>query len=298
MAVQISNAFVVQYESEVENVYQRMGGYLRVAVRNKGDIQGLTTTFFKIGTGVATEKARHGVITPMNQDHTAVTCTLSDFYAGDWVDKLDEDKITIDERMAIAQGGAWAIGRKVDDQILTVLDTQTGTPATPTLNSEVAIENAFLDWAGSLDEADTPDDGMRFGVVTPKIHQFLMKLPQYTNADYVEFGADDPIMNGANILRFRRWLGVNWIVHSGVQGKGTATAKCFVWHRNAVGYATGTASDNTAANDGKSISADITWHGDRASYFVNHSMSGGACLIHDDGVTEVNFDDTAALPTS
>ena len=59
----------------------------------------------------------------MNQTHTAISTTLADFYAGDWVDKLDEAKINIDERKAIARGGAKALGRKVDDQLLTILDT-------------------------------------------------------------------------------------------------------------------------------------------------------------------------------
>ena len=34
----------------------------------------------------------------MNQSHTAIECTLSDFYAGDWVDQLDETKVQHDER--------------------------------------------------------------------------------------------------------------------------------------------------------------------------------------------------------
>ena len=64
----------------------------------------------------------------MNQDHSNVECFLEDFYAGDWVDKLDEAKTNIDERMAIAKGGAWALGRKVDEQIFTAMDTSTQTP--------------------------------------------------------------------------------------------------------------------------------------------------------------------------
>src|SRR3546814_3503817 len=71
---------------------------------------------------MATTKARHGTITPMNQTHTAPSCTLADFYAGDWVDRLDEAKTMINERDKLASGGAMAPGRKVDDQITTVLD--------------------------------------------------------------------------------------------------------------------------------------------------------------------------------
>ena len=45
-----------------------------------------------------------------------------------------------------------------------------------------------------------------------------------------------------------------------------------------------------------SIAADITWHGDRAAFFVNHYMSGGAALIDDTGVIELTLDDSATLP--
>ena len=87
MSTTITNAFTRQYEKDVHHVFQRMGGYLRPTVRLKSGVVGKSTTFQKIGTGVATTKARHGIITPMNQTHTAIECTLADFYAGDWVDR-------------------------------------------------------------------------------------------------------------------------------------------------------------------------------------------------------------------
>lgn len=299
MSTSIDTAFIRKYEAEFHAVFQRTGGYLRVAVRTKDNIEGKSTTFQKIGNGTATTKARHGVITPMNQDHTAIECTLADFFAGDYVDKLDEAKTNVDERLAIAQGGAWALGRKCDDQILTALDATTQTAATITLSSIPAIRNSFIAWVGKLDSADVPNDGMRFGVLSPIAHQFLMLVDQYQNADYREFIMGDmPNDSGANMYRFRYYLGVNWIVHSGVVAAGTASAKCFVWHKNAVGYATGAHSENKAQDAGNTVSADVQWIGPRYAHWVNHAMSGGACLIDDTGVIEAVFDDTTSLPTS
>lgn len=298
MSTSIDQAFIVQYEAEVHDVFQRQGGILRVTVRTKDNVQGKTTTFQKAGKGVATEKARHGRITPMNQDHTPIPCNLSDFYAGDWVDLLDEAKTNIDERMVIARGGAWALGRKSDDQILTALDGTTQTGATITLTNTQTVENSFLDWVGALDDNDAPNDGSRVGVITPKAHRFLMKIDEYKSADYVTFGEDMPAMKGAPIRRFRHWNGVNWTVHTGISGVKTAAAKCFAYHPDAVGYATGAHSQNKAVDQGNMVAADITWHGDYASHWVNHFMSGGACLIDDTGVIEAQFDDTAPLPTA
>lgn len=294
MATQITSSFVAQYESEVHHLFQRQGGYLRPAVRTKDGVKGSTTTFQKIGKGVATTKARHGVITPMNQDHTAVTCTLADFYAGDWVDKLDEAKINHDERMAIAMGGAWALGRKVDDQILTAVDTTTTSAISWVYTSVAGIENSLLNTIRNLDAADVPNDGQRFVVLTPHAYAAAMKVQSFASADYVS-PDNKPMETGQPIFTWRRWMGALWTSHTGLSGLGTSSAKGFAWHRSAVGYATGASQGNAAA--GSAIQADITWHGDRAAHFINHSMSGGACLIEDAGVFELDLDDSATLPT-
>ena len=121
----VSDAFVAQYESEVHLAYQRQGSLLRQTVRQATGIVGSTDTFQKMGTGQATQKSRHGLVTPMNPDHTSVSVTLQDYYAGDYVDKLDLLKIRHDERTALVNTGAYALGRKTDDLILAALGTAT-----------------------------------------------------------------------------------------------------------------------------------------------------------------------------
>jgi len=295
MATTITEAFVRQYESEVHHLFQRQGGYLRSTVRTKDGVVGSSTTFQKIGTGIATTKARHGVITPMNQDHTSVQCTLSDFYAGDWVDKLDEAKVNHDERMAIAMGGAWALGRKVDDQIITALDTTTTTAVTWVYTSVMGIENSLLATVRSLDNANVPNDGQRYCALTPHAYSAAMKVESFASADYVSPN-NQPMEQGMPSFNWRRWMGVNWTVHTGLPNAGSSSsAKGFIWHKFSVGYATGAFAGNAAQN--QAVSADITWHGDRAAHFINHMMSGGACLIEAAGVFELDLDDSATLPT-
>ena len=291
MSTSITTAFVVQYEREVHAVFQRQGGYLRNSVRTKDGVVGTSTTFQKIGKGVATTKARHGVITPMNQDHTAISCSLSDFYAGDWVDKLDEAKINHDERMAIATGGAWALGRKVDDQILTALDGTTQTAVTWTYGSKQQVENSLISTLRNLDDMDVPNDGQRYVVLSPKAYAAAMKVDSFRSSDFVNTKVME---DGIPAFTWRRWMNANFTSHTGVSGRDTATAKGFAYHKTAVGYATGAFAGNIAQN--QAVSADITWHGDRAAHFINNMMSGGACLIDDTGAFELTLDDTAALP--
>jgi hypothetical protein len=296
MSNSIDNSFIKDYESDVHAVFQRQGGFLRQTVRTKDGVVGLSTTFQKVGKGTASTKARHGVVTPMNQSHTPIECTLYDFYAGDWVDKLDEAKTNIDERMAIADGGAWALGRKVDDQIITELDATTSSTVSWVLTSAATVRNSMIEMLEALDNADVPDDGGRYVLLTPRAWSQAETVEAFSSMDYVKPGDMTFAQGNRTMGRWKFWRGAFWGHHTGLPGKGTATAKVFAWHKNAIGYGTGKHAGNVAAN--APVSADITWHGDRAAHFVNHMMSGGACLIDDTGVIEGNLDDTASIVTS
>jgi Phage capsid protein len=293
VSTSIPNAFIKQYESDVHDIFQREGGYLRPTVRMKTGIVGMSTTFQKVGKGIATTKARHGVVTPMNIDHTPILCTLEDFYAPDWVDKLDEAKTNIDERGAIARAGAWAIGRKVDEQIFTALDSTSEATVTITVTNRATIRASMAAFVEAAWDNDVPNDGQVFGALTPRAWSQVMLLDEFSNSQWV----------GANSLpwttgmptggKFKDWNGVKWMMHTGLPGKGTATAANFIWHKMGIGYATGAHANNNAEND--AVRADIWWSGERQAHLITHSMSGGAALIDTTGVIQATIDDTAAI---
>jgi hypothetical protein len=282
MSTSVDQSFIRQYESDFHEAFQRSGSYLLMTIRRKPNVIGFSTTFQVIGKGTATTKSRHGLITPMNQSHTPVQCVLADFYAGDWVDKLDELKINIDERLAIARGGAQALGRQIDDQIIDAADTTSLFVGTSTGGVTRAL---LLQAAEELWDNDVSNDGRVWGLLTPRSWSTAMTIDEFASADFVS----DKIFDGGIPAppSTRRWEGVNWMLHTGLNGKGTATAVNLVYHTDAMGYGIGAA-----------IMADITWHGDRAAHFVNHMMSGGACLIDGNAVVEIRVDDTTAIPAS
>lgn len=293
MSTSITAAFIADYSADVHQVFQREGSMLRPSVYTKDNVVGSTAYFEKLGTGTATTKSRHGEITPMNATHTQPSCTIVDFYAGDWVDLLDEAKTNIDARMAYARSGAYALGRKVDDQVTTILATTTQTQLTFTVTSYAAIQASLLGLVEGLDANGVPNDGQRFGALTPRAYAQAMTVNSFASADFV--GSNGmPFTTGApGHRKYRSWMGVNWCMHTGLPGQGTATASNFCWHKSAVGYASGKHAGNVASND--AVSADITWHGDRAAHFVNHMMSGQAVMIDDTGVIDSIIDDTAVI---
>jgi Phage capsid protein len=264
MAIDIEKAFVKQFEREVHEAYQRMGSKLRMTVRSKNNVRGSSAVFQKVGKGSAVTKSRHGVISAMNVDHEAVDCALADYYAGDWVDKLDELKISIDERSVIANAGAYALGRKTDDLIIAELDKSENIAQGDGGLDRDKVLAAFE----MLGEADVPDDGQRYAVVGWKQWSQLLAIPEFADADYV--GADELPWRGTQA---KKWLGSLWMPHSGLTKRPDGLRLCHWYHKTAVGHASGA-----------DVTTDITWHGDRAAHFVNSMMSQGACLIDPTGV--------------
>ncbi|MBI1326025.1 MAG: hypothetical protein GC136_00105 [Alphaproteobacteria bacterium] len=277
MSTDISTAFVKQFEQEVHLAYQRMGSKLRGTVRNANNVKGSSTTFQKIGKGVAATKSTHGIVPVMNLDHTAVECSLQDFYAGDWVDRLDEMKIAHDERAVIASAGAYALGRKTDELIIDALasaDVMGNTMVIEDNNTGMSIDK-LLEAFELLGAAEVPDDAQRFCIVGYKQWAQLLKIPEFASADYV--GADALPFKGTQA---KEWLGTTFMPHSGLP-VASDIRSCFWYHKTAIGHAAGA-----------DVATDITWHGDRAAHFVNNMMSQGAALVDITGVAIIKCDET------
>jgi len=145
----------------------------------------------------------------------------------------------------------------------------------------------------ALHANDVPNDGEIYGALTTKAWAFAMKVESFSSADFV--GPDGQTFRTGAAMRgrFKDWNGCKWQAITGLPGEGTATAKVFTYHKSAVGYTIAGSAGNVAGRN--AVMADITWHGDRVAHFVNHMMSGGACLIEGAGVVEGNLDDTASL---
>lgn len=274
MSTDINIAFVKQFEREVHEAYQRQGSKLRIAVRTINNVKGSSVVFRKVGKGTASTKSANGMIPVMNVSHTSVECTLQDFYAGDWVDKLAELKINHDERSVIANAGAYALGRKTDDLIISAL-ASASTLTVPDGNVGLTRDKVLLAFE-KLGGADVPDDGQRFAVIGWKQWSELLKVPEFASSEYV--GSDElPYKN----MQAKKWLGTTWIPMSGLPIDGNDIRSCFWFHKTAIGHASG--SD---------VQSDITWHGDRAAHFVNNMMSQGAALIDGSGIVVIGCDET------
>jgi hypothetical protein len=275
MSMDIDDAFVKQYESEVHEAYQRKGSKLRNTVRVKNNVRGQSTTFQKVGKGTASTKTRHGKVPLMNVDHTPVECTLTDYFAGDYVDKFDELKINHDERRVQVNAGAYALGRQTDDLIITAANGAT-TYQTAEADKSTLTAASFSGIVTTLGSRDVPiEPGEVFGIVTWEVWDKMLSFQQFASSDYI--GENLPFRSGA--MQAKMWMDVIWMPHSGLTVSSTVSTN-FVYHRTAIGHAVGA-----------EVETDITWQGDYHAHFVNNAMSQGSVLIDTEGVQQFLVDE-------
>ena len=277
MSVSVDNVFIKQFEADVHLAYQQMGTKLRATVRSKSGVVGASTTFQKVGRGTASTKSRHGIVPVMNLNHEPVECILQDYYAGDWVDALDELKTNVDERRVVASAGAYALGRKTDELIINAMNQSTTSVGD---YSTGLTKDLILSAIEVMNQNDVPDDGRRFAVVG--VHQWneLLSLDEFVSADYV--GNDLPLVSGG---ASKKWLGITWVMYNALPLANTDERDCFIYHATSIGHACG-----------QEVKTDISWHGERAAHFISNSMSQGAVLIDNDGIVllQCKYDDTVS----
>ena len=264
MANTIDTAFIKQFESDVHLAYQRMGSKLRNTVRT-ANATASVVRFQKIGTGVATTKSRNGNVTPMELAHTTVEATMSDFYAPEYIDKLDELKTNINERQAVAQSAAAALGRKTDELIVAALDAAGGTSIHDTGSAlEIADILSLFETMGTN---NVPEDGQRYLAMHPKGYADMFTITQFASADFV--GEQNlPFAGGMTMKEF---MGFKIFSTSAI-----TAGKSMAYHTSAIGL--GINAD---------VATEVNYIAEKASHLANSMMSMGAVAIDANGICEV-----------
>ena len=265
MANTIDQAFIKQFESEVHIAYQRMGSKLRNTVRST-NVTGSTARFQVIGKGTASTKTRNGDVTTMELAHTNVEATMADYYAAEYIDKLDELKININERQAVAQSAAAALGRQTDALITTAMDA--GANSTQIADTGGALVKAdLLTLFETFGAEDIPEDGQRYLAMSPAGFADLFNINEFASSDYV--GPQNlPFAGGMTMKEF---LGFKIFSTSAVAG-----GKNFAYHTRAIGL--GINSD---------VATEVNYVPQKVAHLATSMMSMGAIVIDDDGVYEV-----------
>ena len=278
-------AYQIQYRQEFIAGFEDMQSRLRSTTVTETVIKGNQATFLVADSGSATAKTRgvNGLIPARPDSLTQLTATLAE-----WHDLVRKTGFNIfasqgNQKRIMQHTTMAVINRKIDDDIIAQLDTltnDTGTSAaTATLNMVVHAKVILGDNFVPIEEEDN-----MFGLITPSFEGYLMQIPEYSSADYVEV---KPFVGPSK--RFRRWMGVNWICHprlTGSVGAGSAgtTEKCYMYHRNCIGHAFDTQSLTEATKNVVGYDEEQDYSYARVSAFMGSKLlqnAGGVLMNHD-----------------
>lgn len=278
------NAPQIQYRDEFIAGFEQKQALLRNTVATEVVMKGNQATFLVADSGAAGAVTRgvNGLIPARNDNNTQTTATLVE-----WHDLVQKTGFNIfqsqsDQRRIMQETTRGVLNRKIDDDIITVLNTGTqDTGAAQTASLAMALRAKTI-----LGNAQVPFDGGIYAVITPAYEAYLLQVAEFSNADYVPI---KPLASGetafADMPKMYSWIGVNWIVHPRLTGVGTAAEKCFMFHRNAIGHAINTGDLSTVI--GYDEEQDYSYA--RASIFM------GSALLQNTGVVVMNHDGSALV---
>lgn len=230
MSFNVSTAFVQQYSTNVQMLLQQQGSRLRNTVQN-----------FKFTGKAASMAEQFGQVSPVrNQSRHSDTPLIStpqdkrwiypnDYDWADLIDSQDKLRMLIDPTSSYAMAGAWAMGRAIDDEILSGFYNanntgENGTTSTGLLSaygsgSQMVAATVGASAATGLNiaklraakrklleaEVDVDNDQL-FMAITAKQHDDLLNEAQAISLDY----NSKPVLVDGKISSF---MGFNF-VHS------------------------------------------------------------------------------------
>lgn len=268
----------IQYRQEFIAAFEEGMSWLRQTTVTEAVIKGNQATFLVAGSGNAEAVTRgiNGLIPARADDLTQLTATLQE-----WHDLVRKTSFNIfqsqgDQRRIMQETCRKVINRRIDKDIITQLDT-----ATTSLNNGVAstaslslVQQAMTTLGEN--EVEVEDEDNMWAIVSDAFVGYLMQIPEFNNADYVE---TKPLVGPRR--RVRRWAGFNWITHHRLTGKGTAAEKCYFYHRDAIG---------SAYDTGEGLKTVIGYDDEQDYSFARSTSFSGAKLLQQEGIVQVMHD--------
>ena len=256
-----------------------MGSLLRDKVRVES-VNGKNAFFDQVGSVTAVKRtSRHSDTPQIDTPHARRRVSLVDYEFADLIDEQDKVRLLIDPTSSYAQAAAFAMGRAMDDEIIsaalgTAFTGETGSTSTANANQIVhgsaGLTIAKLRTAKQTLDLNSVDPSIpRFIIVGPKQITDLLGTTEVTSSD---FNTVKALANG----EINSFLGFNFIVSNRLSLDGTT--------RSCIAYA----QDGIALGVGKDVMARIDERSDKGyATQVYYCASFGATRMEEDKVVEV-----------
>ena len=181
MSSQVTTAFVQQYSANVQMLSQQMGSRLRDAVRVE-NITGKNAFFDQVGVATAQLRtSRHADTPQIDTPHARRRVSLADYEYADLIDDQDKVRMLIDPTSSYAQAAAAAMGRAMDDVIISAALGTAFTGETGSTSTSFAAANQIANGSADMSIAKLKS----FLKYPPKrIPQKLFSEPPQCMPDY------------------------------------------------------------------------------------------------------------------
>ena len=227
MSNQITTAFLQQYSNNVQMLSQQKGSLLRGVV-DVESVVGKHAYFERIGAVSAQKRvSRHSDTPQIDTPHSRRRVSMADYEWADLIDQQDRVRTLIDPTSSYALAAAYAMGRSMDDEIISAVsgnafggETGSTTIALPSAQkiteaSTGGLTIAKLRQAKEILDNNSVDPSIpRYIVVGPKQISDLLGTTQVTSSD---FNTVKALANG----EINTFLGFNFIVSNRLSKTGS-----------------------------------------------------------------------------
>jgi hypothetical protein len=240
MSFEVTTAFVQQYTTNVQLLLQQRGSVLRELCSIGSYTGKAAKAVEQIGAVTAQKKtSRHSDTPLISTPHDARWVFPEDYEWADMIDDQDKLRMLIDPTSPYAMNGAYALGRSLDDAIITAAlgTSKTGEngstdTAFATATQQIAVGAAGLTVAKlrtakkilTANEVDVMNDPLYIAVTAQQVDD-LLGTTEVTSSDYNSVKA---LVQG-DIDTFMGFKFVN-IERLGLDGSGDR--RCFAWAKS------------------------------------------------------------------
>jgi hypothetical protein len=282
MSSQITTAFVEQYSNNVTMLSQQKGSLLRDKVDSE-TVQGKNAFFEQIGSVTAQVRTtRHAPTPQLDTPHARRRVSLADYEYADLIDDQDKVRTLIDPTSTYAQAAAFAMGRAMDDVIISAATgvaftgvsggTSTSLPGGQAITESGTdgLTIAKLRNAKRIMDLNSVDASIpRYIVVSPRQIDDLLGTTSVTSADFNTVRA---LVTG----EVNTFMGFQFIVSNRLS---IASSKrlCFAY-----------AADGIKLAVGKDVMSRIDERSDKGyATQIYYCMSIGATRMEEDKVVSI-----------
>ena len=271
----LSGAASQQFDSDVKQTYQGMGG-LASTVTTRDNVVGSTYHFRKIGKGLANKKGTSEEVSPMGINHTLIPAVLENWNAPEYTDIFDAATVNFDEKSELAEVLAGSIGRREDQLIIDALDASATYAGTVTKDIGGADTDHNIEkWQRTsryLNDKGVPNTGRHILMTAAGLESMLGE----TSVQSSDYNTVKALVNG----EMDSFVGLMPHIIEARDEDGLTIAATirdgYAYHEKAVGLARGIA-----------IQTSVDWIPTRTSWLCNAILKAGSVVRDADGVVKI-----------